>query len=149
MFDPRLQDRLKAWRTFRNKINSAAFNSAVLETIKFWARAPFVPYYLDAAKPETWPDPWDLVEENYYCDLAKALGILYTLYFTEHGPKHTWHLRVYQDKETKYVYNTIDIDNGEYVINLVDNELVNKQYLNESLVLIHEYNQIDLKLDQY
>jgi hypothetical protein len=108
-----------------------------------------VPYYLDASRPSDWPDPWDLVEENYYCDLAKALGILYTLYFTNHGEQHTWHLRVYQDKETKYVYNTVDIDNGKYVINLLDNELVNKQCLNESLVLTYEYNQEDLKLNQY
>ena len=56
---------------------------------------------------------------------------------------------MYQDKENKYVYNTIDIDDGKYVINLLDNELVNKQYLNDGLVLVHEYNQIELKLDQY
>jgi hypothetical protein len=149
MFDPKLQDRLKVWRTFRKKIDSADFESAVLQTVKFWSHAPFVPYYLDVGKPGDWPDPWDLVEENYYCDLAKALGILYTLYFTAHGPKHLWCLRIYQDTETKYVYNTIDVDDGKYVINLIDNELVNKQYLNESLVLTHEYNQVDLKLDQY
>ncbi len=149
MFDPRLQDRLKTWRTFRNKLNSTDFNSAVLQTIKFWKSAPFVPYYLDAASSLEWPAPWDLIEENYYCDLAKALGMLYTLYFTDHGPTHTWHLRVYQDKETRYIYNTIDIDNGKYVINLVDDEVVNNQYLNDSLVLMYEYNQTDLKLDQY
>lgn len=27
----------------------------------------------------TWPDPWQLLSDNIYCDLARGLGILYTI----------------------------------------------------------------------
>ena len=27
----------------------------------------------------TWPDPWQLLSDNIYCDIAKGLGIMYTI----------------------------------------------------------------------
>jgi hypothetical protein len=29
---------------------------------------------------ENWPDPWELLSENTYCEVARALGMCYTLH---------------------------------------------------------------------
>ena len=145
----KMQDRLKIWRDFRSKLDCLSFEDTLAQTLDFWAKTPFVPYYLTTAQTQDWPDPWTLIDENYYCDLAKALGMLYTMYFTVHGKQHSWEIRIYVDPETKYVYNTVHIDQGEYIINLIDNEIVNKERLNETLTVTHQFTQVDLKLDQY
>ena len=52
-----------------------------LQDINFWwshAR-PWHPYYLHWDDQPAWPDPWQLLSDNVYCDLAKALGIMYTI----------------------------------------------------------------------
>ena len=144
-----MQDRLKIWRDFRSKLDCLSFEDTLVQTLEFWAKTPFVPYYLTTDQIQNWPDPWTLIDENYYCDLAKALGMLYTMYFTSHGKQHSWEIRIYVDPETKYVYNTVHIDQGEYIINLIDNEIVNKERLNETLTVTHQLTQVDLKLDQY
>ena len=72
------------------------------------------------------------MEENYYCDLARTLGILYTITLSDHRP--TVEIRVYYDPETRYNYNLVWIDQGKYVINLIEGEVVNKT-LTENLKL--------------
>ena len=54
--------------------------SAALEDINtWWFRAPWTAYHLHWDDNETWPDPWQLLNDNIYCELARGLGILYTI----------------------------------------------------------------------
>ena len=61
--------RLEAWRNFRRSLDELEFEEALARTAEFWTPAPHTAYYLDPDDVESWPDPWTLVEENYYCDL--------------------------------------------------------------------------------
>ena len=79
MFQLKTEDRLRAWREFRYSIGRLPLDQALQQTVELWSRAPFIPYHLDAKDRMSWPDPWQLVDENIYCDLAKALGIMYTM----------------------------------------------------------------------
>lgn len=139
-------ERLARWLAFRKKLDTVTFEHALDLVQDFWFDAPFTPYYLDPEKPETWPDPWTLISENYYCDLAKALGIAYTIYLSKHKPE--LEIRVYYDAETKYAYNLVLIDKGKYVINLLDDEIVNINSL-DKLTLKFKYSSKDLNLDSY
>ena len=97
-------DRLARWRDFRKSLATVPVDEAIEQTVQFWRSCPFTPFYLEARQPETWPSPWQLLDENYYCDLAKALGMLYTIQFTQHGPELAAEIHVYNDARTGYVY---------------------------------------------
>ena len=81
MFDLDQTSRLKVWREFRQSLETSV--SPLEDVALFWSRAPFVHRYLDPNDPTKWPDPWHLILDNKYDDLAIALGICYTLTLTE------------------------------------------------------------------
>jgi len=149
MFKLSTRDRLSRWREFRLELDSLSLDLAVDYTSKFWTSCPFNPYYLDLKQPNSWPDPWQLIEENYYCDLAKTLGIVYTLYLTKHGPQLQPEIKVYLDKKTRYQYHIADFCHGKYVLNLIEGQVVNKEHINQELKLLRSYTARDLQLEKY
>ena len=146
MFKLNPSERLLRWREFRKDLDSQDLPTACQSVIDFWSNCPFSPYYLDHDYPELWPDPWTLIEENYYCDLAKALGIVYTLYLTDHRPE--MEIRVYNDLSTKEQYNLVLVNQGKYVLNLVHDEVVNKEQIEKNLKLSKTLSIFDLGLDK-
>jgi hypothetical protein len=140
-------ERLSRWRAFRKSLNSLTLEEAVASVANYWTSCPFTPYYLDPARPDTWPDPWTLVEENYWCDLAKALGMLYTIKLTVHTP--TVEIRVYYDPVSKVNYNLVWIAQGKYVLNMSDGEVLNKTHVVYQLELQHAYDEEQLRLNSY
>jgi hypothetical protein len=149
MFKLTTSDRLSRWKSFRNNLSTFSLERAVKETSDFWQHCPFHPFYLDTARPDQWPDPWQLITENYYCDLAKCLGIIYTLHLSDHKTKLFPELHVYSDTNTRYDYHIAYLCKGKYVLNLVEGDIVNKEQINQELKLKYRYTAIDLKLEQY
>lgn len=147
MWKLKADERIARWREFRKKLDTLNLNEAALEVANFWTGCPFTPYYLDIEQPDEWPDPWTLIEENFYCDIAIAMGMLYTIKFTAHDP--LVELRVYYDPESKVYYNLAWIDDGKYVLNMVEGEVVNKAQIAEQLELRYCYGAIELKLNSY
>jgi hypothetical protein len=122
---------------------------ALLDTAKFWSTVPFTPFYLDNSDPSSWPDPWTLIYENYFCDVAKCLGIVYTVALTEHIKDLEVEIRVYKDSTTNHEYNLAWFAGGKYILNLIDNEIVNKEHIDKNLKLIRVYSDTDLHLKEY
>lgn len=144
-------ERLHDWKEFRNKIGTVDVYQAIVDTCHLWSYAPYVNYYLPPEKPEDWPDPWVLLYENYYCDLAKTLGMLYTLYLSNHYGKdiNELEIKIFKDRDTKDVFNTVWVDQGKYILNFSYDTVVNKTLFDENLILVHCYSVDDLKLDLY
>ena len=142
-------DRLNKWLQFRKELNQLSLEQAIEKTCELWKTVRFAPYYLHPNEPETWPDPWTLISENYFCDLAKALGIMYTMYFTDHSKQHSFELRIYKDSTTHYYYNLVWIDGGKYILNLIDGSYVNIEQFDETLMLEKAYNTKKLKFENY
>jgi hypothetical protein len=140
-------ERLARWREFRKKLDSLTLDDAVQEVAQFWTGAPFTPYYLDIDRPEEWPDPWTLVEENYWCDVAIAMGMLYTIKFTAHDPEIKPH--VYYDTDSQVYYNLAFIEDGKYVLNMSEGKVVNKTQIKNNLELLYCYGEQELKLNSY
>ena len=114
-----------------------------------WGKAPFIPFYLDQEKPDEWPDPWTLISENYYCDLARALGLLYTIHLTRHGAEHDLMLRIMRRPVDRYQYNLVFVDGGKYVLNLQTYEVVNTNSLPSDLYVMADYRGEQLRLELY
>lgn len=149
MFKLSTYDRLSRWRSFRLQLNDLSLIEAIYRTNDYWASCPFIPYYLDPADTNNWPNPWDLVAENYYCDLAKVLGIVYTLHLTTHRNVLYPKIYVYFNHINKHTYHIADFCEGKYVLNLVEGDIVNKQHINQDFKLKYCYLAADLKLEQY
>ena len=71
--------RLESWNQLRNQCHNLPIESALEKINTWWFRTPWRPYYLHWDDQPTWPDPWQLLSDNIYCDLARGLGILYTI----------------------------------------------------------------------
>jgi len=142
-------DRLNRWKTFRYSLSDLSIDLAIKQTLDFWNRCPFCPFYLEIDRPDTWPNPWQLIEDNHYCDLAKCLGIVYTLYLSKHANDLDPEIRVYFQPKTRHTYHIAYLCQGKYVLNLIEGEIVNKQHINQELKLKYRYTAADLKLEQY
>jgi hypothetical protein len=145
----RVNDRLAQWKDFRHTLSDLPLSKAIAELNTMWSSAPFVTYYLDPNNPTNWPDPWTLLAENYYCDVAKALGIMYTIYFTSHKATPI-EFRMYYDYKEKSRHNLVWIDSGKYILNYYPFEIVNTKQIEErKLDLLYQYSSKDLQLDKY
>ena len=142
----RSDQRLSEWKKFRREISAQSVEDAIASTSHLWSFAPYVNHYLDPADCGTWPDPWSIVAENYYCDLAKAVCMLYTLALCDH--ELDLELRIYEDEQHNF-YHVVWIDNGRYITNLEFDTVVNKTQINDTLSLRHRYDSAALKLEQY
>lgn len=81
VFDLHGTERLAKWKKIREDLESSENPFQIVADT--WSRAPFVNPYLDPKNPIKWPDPWHLILDDRYDDLAIALGMLYTLKLTQ------------------------------------------------------------------
>ena len=72
-------DRLEAWSALRAEAHALNCQEALEKINAWWFQIPWKPYYLHWDDQPVWPDPWQLLSDNIYCDLARGLGILYTI----------------------------------------------------------------------
>jgi hypothetical protein len=73
------QTRLKEWHSLRNSLAGADIKDICIEVDRFWQQSPIMNHYLHPVDIPTWPDPWQLLNDNLYCPYARALGMMYTL----------------------------------------------------------------------
>lgn len=149
MFKLSPYDRLSRWKEFRLSINNLTLQHALQNTIELWASCPFRPYYLDPNEPKHWPDPWQLILENNYCDIAKSLGIVYTLHLSNHRLDIQPEIRAYFNLSNKCIYHIAYLNQGKYVLNLVEDRVVNKEHINQEFKLVRCYTATDLQLEKY
>jgi hypothetical protein len=138
-------ERLRWWQNFRKEISALDFQECLDKVEHLWSFAPFVNHYLTTDDLTKWPDPWELIYENTYCNLAKALGIVYTVWLSDH--KTDLEIRIYKDQNTKEIYNLVWIDKGKYVLNYQHDKVVNKKHIDKNLELIKVIttDQLDLE----
>lgn len=140
-------ERLRLWQEFRYELDQKTLNEAVSATQHLWSFAPYVKNYLTTDDVSIWPNPWELIYENYYCDLAKALGIVYTLYLTKHKPN--LEICVYNDVSTKVQCNLVFVEQGKYVLNYLHDKVVNNKHISSNLILRRVITCSELNLDKF
>ena len=81
MFDSFGNERLIKWKDFRQQLETS--QDPFADVASFWSKAPFVNSFINPENMSQWPDPWHLVLDNRYDDLAICLGMLYTIKLTQ------------------------------------------------------------------
>jgi hypothetical protein len=125
--------RLDRWNQLRNQVQDLPAESALTEINQWWFRAPWVPYHLHWDDQETWPDPWQLLSDNMYCDLARGLGILYTITMLDRADMTPASLVLTQEG-----HNLVLLPNEKYILNWEPDTVVNT---NLELKIQRQYQQ--------
>ena len=149
MWKSEVSERLVHWRAFRIEIGGMPLPKAIQATAQLWQNCPHKSHYLTPEDPESWPNAWDLITENYYCDLAKCLGIVYTLYLSDHKASIEFEIRIYYDTESRVTYNLAWLNQGKYVLNFLDDEIVNNTSIDKKHKLLYRWTANDLNLEKY
>jgi hypothetical protein len=126
-------DRLTSWNQLRNHAQALPVEHALEQINQWWFQTPWRPYYLHWDDMPTWPDPWQLLNDNVYCDLARALGILYTITLLNRADLATAELVL-----TESGHNLVLVNKTKYILNWVPNNVVNN---NPELKIHRRYQQ--------
>ena len=97
MFEKKFEDRLVEWSDFRSTLESS--NDPLQDVIDFFYGVPLSSIAADPYTKSTWPDPWELIEENNYCPFVKILAICYTLQLTDKFSTSVFEIHITHDKE--------------------------------------------------
>jgi len=124
MWQQRFDDRLLEWRELRANSEQLDLDKALANIDHWWQRAPLTNHYLHMDEVGNWPGPWDLLADDVYCDLAKCLGICYTLLLIKH--KDIESIRILQLED----FYCVEV-NSDYIINYIPNEIVNTNTLQD------------------
>ena len=113
------QTRLDRWVRLRCESANLDLETCLLRVNDWWQQTPWRPYYLHWDDHETWPGPWDLLADNTYCSLARALGIVYTLLLIDHEKVDEIEIIETDDG------NLVQVNNGKYILNWSYGEMLN------------------------
>lgn len=102
-------ERLKLWKEFRESIESS--DDPFKDVLEFWRAAPLGPRCADPYDHSSWPDPWELLSENIYCEFLQILGICYTLQLTERFSQSRFEIHITLDKDEEYIVYLLFVDN--------------------------------------
>lgn len=82
VFQQSYENRLQEWYRLRKQIIPLSTKEKAEFADAWWQKAPQVNHYLHPDDITNWPNPWDLLVDNTYCEIARGLGICYTLLMT-------------------------------------------------------------------
>lgn len=120
MFDLDQTLKLRAWKEFRQALETS--ETPLQDVATLWSKAPFVNPYLNQNNPSEWPDPWKLILDGKFDDLAIALGMCYTLKLTERFKNQQVEIHTSMSpEESRYVVVVNNCD----VLNLFYREVTN------------------------
>lgn len=123
MWPRTFDERLAAWIDLRRTVANLPVQTS-METINaWWFRAPWTPYYLHWDDQKIWPNPWQLLEENIFCPLARALGMLYTVTMLDRRDLGSVELVEMAND------NLVLVDNKKYILNWDPEHVVNIELL--------------------
>jgi hypothetical protein len=124
MWHKDFSDRLTAWADLRKEVQSMPLEQALQTINNWWYQAPWSGYYLHWDDMLKWPDPWQLLSDNIYCDVARGLGILYTITFLDHKDLLSVEMVLTEDNR-----NLVLINKEKYTLNWDTTVIVNNPLL--------------------
>ena len=112
--------RLESWNLLRDQTQNLPIKSALEQINAWWFGTPWQPYYLHWDDQATWPDPWQLLSDNVYCDLARGLGILYTISLLDRADMASTRMVLTEEGD-----NLVLVAKEKYILNWNPDSIVN------------------------
>jgi hypothetical protein len=134
IFSQNFEGRLQSWAFFRLELET--HRNPIQACIDFWNQAPISARTCDPYNKENWPDAWELIAQNKYCEFSKILAIYYTLSLTERFEKSKFYIQVVENK-TEHKIHYLLINGNEAIgydfkkpvsINEISNLIVQENY---------------------
>ena len=123
MWPRTFQLRLDAWAHLRAQAQTQNAESALTDINRWWFQAPWRAYHLHWDDQLDWPDPWELLSDNLYCDVARGLGILYTISLLDHADLTDAELVL-----TSEGHNLVLVNKRKYILNWDSTPVVNTNH---------------------
>jgi hypothetical protein len=119
MWPDQYSERLSSWADLRSKIKNLELDDCLLAINQWWFDLPWTPYSLHWDDRTSWPDPWQLIQDDKFCDLARGLGIIYTIHMLDRDDLHDCVLFEHKDD------NLVLVHDGKYILNWCPDTIVN------------------------
>jgi hypothetical protein len=119
MWSHTFPERLTAWADLRARAASLPLETALNTINTWWFKTPWRPYHLHWDDQESWPDPWQLLDDNIYCGLARGLGIMYTIVMIDR--EDIQHVELVEADSD----NLVLINQSKYILNWDASSIVN------------------------
>jgi hypothetical protein len=141
MWPQQFEKRLIAWNSLRSTANDLPLQESLLAINKWWQQVPWRPYYLHWDDQTEWPDPWQLLSDNIYCDVAKGLGIMYTIMLLNRSDL-TDAILAETDQG-----NLVLLESGKYILNWGEELKVNTNLEKIKINKIVSQDELKQKID--
>jgi hypothetical protein len=120
MWPQTFSERLDSWNRLRESCQNSPIETALATINRWWFNAPWRPYYLHWDDQPSWPDPWQLLSDNVYCELARGLGIVYTISMLDRADMADAMLVLTDDDS-----NLVQVAKEKYILNWKAEDIVN------------------------
>ena len=120
VFQLNYDTRLRSWYDLRQQLQNTDTKTVCIEIDNFWQQAPLINHYLHPHDISNWPNPWELLSENTYCELARALGMCYTLLLLSINDIELVLAKNDNNEDVVLVL----VDNAKYVLNYWPNTVI-------------------------
>lgn len=131
------EQRLLAWSELRQECQALPVEQTLMHINSWWYQSPWVPYYLHWDDIRDWPDPWQLINENIFCDVARALGIMYTITMLDRSDITDACLVATEN------HNLVLVEQEKYILNWDSSTVVNNNF--KSAKVLRSITQAALK----
>ena len=137
MWPPTFAARLESWTALRTIAQDQDLETALAAINAWWSNSPWKAYYLHWDDYAHWPDTWQLLSDNIYCDVAKALGILYTISLLDRADMADATLVLTEDHR-----NLVLVSKTKYILNWNSDSVVNT---NQAVKIRRQFEQHQIK----
>ena len=120
VFQLNYEARLKSWYDLRKSLENSDIETVCLAIDKWWQYAPLLNHHLHPDDIDNWPGPWELLVENNYCQIARGLGMVYTLQLV--GIKGVDFSMAIDDNSEECAL--VMVDNAKYILNYYPNTVI-------------------------
>lgn len=108
MFDKPFVQKIKMWRELRQSVETAENPFDLV--LDFWKDAPTTKIATDPYNKDTWPDPWEMILQNEYCEFMKILAIFYTLQLTDRFSHCHFEIHIFLDQQESRTIYLLSVD---------------------------------------
>ena len=109
------EERLRSWVQLRSDCENKPLNEQLNQIAGWWGHVPRVKHAIHWHDKSNWPDPWELLADNNFDELAIALGMSYTLLMLD-SINTSVELAQVKD-QTAVEYNIVLVDDRKYILN--------------------------------